>query len=78
EFRGIRWRSTDLLKLNSFWLQYDVDERTPAHNRDPEPASRVYEVWFDDVVLATEYIGPVRGRPRNGRKAAVPSRSALR
>jgi hypothetical protein len=77
EFRGIRWRSTDRLKLNAFWLQYDVDERTPRHNNDPDPGARVYEVWFDDVVLATEYIGPVRGRPRNGRKTAVPSRSAL-
>jgi hypothetical protein len=35
------------------------------------------EVWFDDVVVATEYIGPVKGRPANGKKRATPSRSAL-
>ncbi|MGI6417155.1 MAG: hypothetical protein ACOX1P_15950 [Thermoguttaceae bacterium] len=35
------------------------------------------EVWFDDVVLATHYIGPVQGRPAGGKKKASPSRSAL-
>jgi hypothetical protein len=34
-------------------------------------------VWFDDVVVATEYIGPVQGRPAGGKKRATPSRSAL-
>jgi hypothetical protein len=29
------------------------------------------------VVIATEYIGPVRGKPRAGKKKAIPSRSAL-
>jgi hypothetical protein len=76
-FKGIRWRSTDLLKLNSFWLQYDVCQNSPQHNNDPTPNEREYEVWFDDVVLATDYIGPVRGQPRNGKKAAMPGRSAL-
>jgi hypothetical protein len=35
------------------------------------------EVWFDDIVVATEYIGPVVGRPKRGKKKAVPSKSAL-
>jgi len=35
------------------------------------------EVWFDDIVIATEYIGPIHGKPKNGKKIAVPSRSAL-
>jgi hypothetical protein len=35
------------------------------------------EVWFDDVVVATEYVGPVQGKPRAGKKKAVPSQSAL-
>jgi hypothetical protein len=35
------------------------------------------EVWFDDIVIATEYVGPVRGRPKKGKKKARPSRSAL-
>jgi hypothetical protein len=76
-FKGIRWRSTDLLKLNSFWLQYDVCENSAKHNSDPAPQDRQYEVWFDDVVLATEYIGPVQGKPKHGKKAATPSPSAL-
>ena len=45
--------------------------------RDPHPESRVMEVWFDDIVIATEYIGPIHGKPKNGKKIAVPSRSAL-
>jgi len=35
------------------------------------------EVWFDDIVIATEYIGPIHGKPKNGKKIAVPSKSAL-
>jgi hypothetical protein len=76
-FKGIRWRSTDLLKLNSFWLQYDVDDNTAKHNNDATPKDREYEVWFDDVVLATEYIGPVQGKPKDGKKVATPGRSTL-
>ena len=76
-FKGIRWRSTDLLKLNSFWLQYDVCQNSAQHNNDPAPKDREYEVWFDDVVLATDYIGPVQGKPKNGKKIATPGRSAL-
>jgi len=76
-FKGIRWRSTDLLKLNSFWLQYDVCENSAQHNNDPTPKDREYEVWFDDVVLATDYIGPIQGKPKDGKKIATPSRSAL-
>ena len=76
-FTGIRWRSTNKLKLNSVWLMYNVDKGTDQHNNDPDPQSRRYEAWFDDVVVATEYIGPVQGRPRGGKKAAQPGKSAL-
>ena len=76
-FTGIRWRSTNKLKLNSVWLMYNVDKGTDQHNNDPDPQSRIYEAWFDDVVVATEYIGPVRGRPKGGKKAAQPGKSAL-
>jgi hypothetical protein len=75
-FQGIRWRSSDKLKLNTLWLLYYVTENSARQNRDTDP-NRVYEVWFDDIVVATEYIGPVQGRPKNGKKAATPSRSAL-
>jgi hypothetical protein len=37
----------------------------------------VNEVWFDDIVVATEYIGPVVGKPKSGKKVATPGQSAL-
>ena len=76
-FDGFRWRTTDKLKINSFWLLYYNTEQPARHNNDPHPESRVMEVWFDDIVIATEYIGPVQGRPAGGRKKARPSYSAL-
>jgi len=76
-FRGFRWRTTDKLKINSFWLLYYNTDQPARHNKDPKPASRVMEVWFDDIVIATEHVGPVRGKPQGGKKKARPSRSWL-
>jgi len=76
-FGGFRWRTTDKLKINSFWLLFYNTDQPARHNRDPHPEGRVMEVWFDDVVIATEYIGPVYGKPTAGKKKARPSRSAL-
>jgi hypothetical protein len=76
EFKGIRWRTSGKLQVNTFWLLYYITEQSARHNNDTT-ADRVYEVWFDDIVLATEYIGPVQGAPKSGKKAAVPGRSAL-
>jgi len=76
-FEGFRWRTTDKLKINSFWLLFYNTDQPARHNQDPHPESRVMEVWFDDIVLATEYVGPVYGRPKAGKKKAVPGRSAL-
>ncbi|MBN1123427.1 MAG: hypothetical protein JXA82_00370 [Sedimentisphaerales bacterium] len=56
---GFNWRTTDDLKINSFWLLYYNTDQPARHNKDPHPESRIMEVWFDDIVLATEYIGPV-------------------
>ena len=75
-FKGIRWRSTEKLKLNSFWLLYYVSEQVAKESNGKDPG-RVYEVWFDDIVVATDYIGPVQGKPKNGKKAATPGKSAL-
>ncbi len=61
-FKGIRWRSTNRLKINSFWLLYYNTDQPARHNKDPHPESRVMEVWFDDIVVATEYIGPIAKR----------------
>ena len=76
-FGAFRWRSSDKLKLNTFWLKYYVTEAAAQQNKDTDP-NRVYEVWFDDIVLATEYIGPVQGKPKAGKKVATPSKSALK
>ena len=76
-FDGFRWRATDQLKINSFWLLFYNTDQPARHNKDPKPEARVMEVWFDDIVIATEYVGPVFGKPKAGRKAARPSRSAL-
>lgn len=76
EFKGFRWRSTNKLKLNSFWLLHDGETGSTISN-DPNHARRTYDIWFDDLVIATEYIGPVRGSPRGGKKVGVPGRSGL-
>ena len=62
-FEGFRWRTTDKLKINIFKLQYylahvfenDLNPHDPAipYNDD------IARVYFDNLVLATEYIGPV-------------------
>ena len=59
-FEGFKWRTTNDLKTNSFWLLYYNTDQPARHNKDPHPETRVMEVWFDDIVIATEYIGPIR------------------
>ena len=49
--RGINWRTSEKLKLNAFWLMLYVTEHSAKTNK-------VNTVWFDDVVVATQYIGP--------------------
>ena len=49
--KAINWRSSDKLKLNAIWLMLYVTQNSAKRNK-------VNTVWFDDVVVATEYIGP--------------------
>src|SRR4051812_17893948 len=57
EFTGIRWRNDMDLKVNCFWLEhYGYDEGDPTKQYWKESQS----VWFDDVVVARHYIGPIR------------------
>ena len=57
EFTGIRWRSDLELKVNCLWLEhYGYDPGDPTKQFWKESQS----VWFDDVVVATEYIGPIK------------------
>jgi hypothetical protein len=57
-FEGFRWRRSDELKINFFWLLFYVTENAGRQNHveKPNPVSRV---WFDDIVVSTEYIGPI-------------------
>ena len=56
EFTGIRWREDADLKVNCFWLQhYGGDSGDPTKRYWPESQT----VWFDDIVVAREYVGPM-------------------
>lgn len=46
-YSNIRFRSDERLKVNAFWLELYV-HNSPKENK----------VWFDDVVISKEYIGP--------------------
>jgi hypothetical protein len=50
-FEGFRFRTVPELKTNFLWLYLYITQGTRGH------ANRV---WFDDVVVATAYIGPLR------------------
>ena len=49
-FKGFRWRKTEELNLNVLWLLLYITKA---------PAGHVSEVWFDDIVVARQYIGPI-------------------
>jgi hypothetical protein len=56
EFTGIRWRTDMDLKVNCLWLEhygYDSGDPTKAYWKEKQT------VWFDDIVVATHYIGPM-------------------
>jgi hypothetical protein len=48
-FEGFQWRNDDQLKINFFWLLYYMTGET----------DQTEKVYFDDVVVSTEYIGPI-------------------
>jgi hypothetical protein len=54
---GIRWRKDDKLKVNGLWMLYYITENAARQNRVKEPR-KVNRVWFDDIVVSTQYIGP--------------------
>ena len=60
-FEGFSWRTSDALKVSNFWLLHYVTENAARQNRVANPAPK-NRAWFDDVVVATSYIGPIRGR----------------
>jgi hypothetical protein len=57
EFTGIRWRSDTDLKVNCLWLEhYGYDEGDPTKQFWKDSQA----VWFDGVVVAKRYIGPMK------------------
>jgi hypothetical protein len=60
-FEGFRWRTGLDLRINFFWLMHYVTENAARQNRVAQP-ERVNRVWFDNIVVATAYVGPVVAR----------------
>jgi len=58
-FEGFRFRKSNDLKINFFWLLFYVTENAGRQNRVANPPVN-NRVWFDDIVVATEYVGPLR------------------
>ncbi len=60
-FEGFRWRTVPELAVSYFMLSHYVTENAYRQNRVANPPA-LNQVWFDDIVVATDYIGPVMKR----------------
>ncbi len=60
-YGNFRWRTTDALKVNAFWLLYYVTPEAISRAGVSAGGQR-YNVYFDDVVVARKYIGPMKDR----------------
>ena len=49
-FPGFRWRTTEDLKVNYLWLLAYISTAPDGH---------ISNIWFDDIVVATQYVGPI-------------------
>lgn len=49
-FEGFHWRMDEELNLNFLWLLVYITQAEEGH---------VSRIWYDQVVVATEYIGPI-------------------
>jgi len=65
-FEGFRWRKNGQVRVNKFWLLHYVSTGTwpkvdkyKAEHPDFKLNTQQYTVWFDDIVLAKKYIGPI-------------------
>ena len=50
-FEGFEWRSDQKLNLNFLWLLCYITKSPPG---------KVSKIWFDDIVVAGDYIGPIQ------------------
>lgn len=68
-FEGYRWRPDMSFNVNKLWLLHYVTEKAFKQNDDyaaKRPdfkiSAKTAAVWFDDIVVAQSYIGPVQKR----------------
>jgi hypothetical protein len=54
-FEGFQWRNTGQLNLNFLWLLLYITKAPPGY---------ISKVWFDDIVVAKEYIGPINSKDK--------------
>ena len=54
-FEGFRWRSEERLNLNFLWVLLYITKA---------PQDHVSHVWFDNIVVAKDYIGPIEPNNR--------------
>ncbi len=66
-FEGFDFRSDPTLTINQIALQWYVTERYAARGTSDRNI-----VYFDDVVIATEYIGPMKKAPTDAAPVAEP------
>lgn len=52
-FEGFSWRTDEALDINWLWLYLYITRAPEGHES---------HVWFDHVVVATEYIGPITAK----------------
>jgi len=50
-FEGYQWRTNAALTINYLWPQVYITDA---------PAGQASRVWFDDIVVATRYVGPLQ------------------
>jgi hypothetical protein len=68
-FEGFRWRAEDVLKVNWLWLK---------HYTTADPSGFEGRMWWDNVVLAKKYIGPITPAPADGTPPSPPFQLQVR
>ncbi|MHC4396318.1 MAG: carbon-nitrogen hydrolase family protein [Planctomycetota bacterium] len=73
-FEGLRLRTDNALKINYLWLEHYVDEGAQRQNRVKNP-NKVNRVWFDNIVVARKYIGPIAPKSKTIKVAAIQAKN---
>jgi hypothetical protein len=68
-FVGLQWSTVTALPINWINLQ---------HYQDTDPTGYVNQVWFDHVVVATSYVGPIAGSGTPSLPPVAPSGLSVR